>query len=111
LIIILVGIPFVSITLIALALLYMLGGSDLVGYSLAKLLTWDGLRRVLIAFGGLSLLTWLRHAAWYENEPPPMWFRPSIWLNIVEGAVLVGVIVLGIWAYSRCAPPPLPPPR
>jgi hypothetical protein len=36
-----------------------------------------------------------------------MWFRRSVWLDVLEGLTLIAVIVLGIWAFRRYAPPPL----
>lgn len=104
----LVGIPFLCVTLISLVLLYVIGGTDLLHFTANQLLTWRGMRRALIVVGGLTLVSWLRHMAWYQDAPPPMWSRRSVWLNVVEGLILIAVIVVGIWAFHRYLPPPLP---
>ena len=88
-------------------LLYVIGGTDLLRFTASQLLTWRGMQRALAVLGGLTLLSWLRHAAWYQDEPAPMWFRRSVWLDVLEGLTLIAVIVLGIWAFRRYAPPPL----
>ena len=105
----LVGIPIICVTLVSLVLLYVTGGTDLLRFTARQLLTWRGIQRVLIVVGGLTLLIWLRHVAWYQNEPPPMWFRRSVWLNVLEGLTLIAVIAAGVWAFRRYALPPLPP--
>ena len=105
----LVGIPIICVTLLSLALLYVIGGTDLLRFTARQLLTWRGIQKVLIVVGGLTLLTWLKHVAWYQDEPPPMWFRRSGWLNILEGLALIAVIAVGVWAFRRYALPPLPP--
>lgn len=104
----LVGIPVICVTLISLVLLYVIGGTDLLRFTASQLLMWRGIRRALIVVGGLTLVSWLRHMAWYQDDPPPMWFRRSGWLNLVEGLILIAVIVVGILAFRRYAPPPLP---
>jgi len=103
----LVGIPIICVTLLSLVLLYVIGGTDLLRFTASQLLTWRGMQRALAVLGGLTLLSWLRHAAWYQDEPAPMWFRRSVWLDVLEGLTLIAVIVLGIWAFRRYAPPPL----
>ena len=105
----LVGIPIICLTLLSLVLLYVIGGTDLLRFTVKQLVTWRGIQKVLIVVGGLTLLSWLRHVAWYQDEPPPMWFRRSAWLNILEGLTLIAVIAAGVWAFHRYAPPPLPP--
>jgi len=104
----LVGIPIICVTLLSLVLLSVIGGTDLLRFSASQLLTWRGIQRALTVAGGLTLLTWLMHMAWYQDEPPPMWFRRSVWLNALEGLTLIAVIVAGVWAFRRYAPPPLP---
>jgi hypothetical protein len=103
-----VGIPLVSVAALSLILLYAIGGDELVPFTVARLFTWAGLRRVLIVVIGVTLLTWVRHITWYSDEPPPMWLRGSLWLNLLEVVILLAVIGIGVWAFSRFAPPPLP---
>ena len=105
----LVGIPIICVTLLSLVLLYVIGGTDLLRFTALQLLTWRGIQRALTVVGGLTLLSWVRHIAGYQDEPPPMWFRTSFWLNVLEGLTLIAVIVAGVWAFRRYAPPPLPP--
>ena len=104
----LVGIPIICVTLLLLVLLYTIGGIDLLRFTASQLLTWRGIQKALAVVGGLTLLSWLRHVAWYQDEPPPMWFRRSVLLNVLEGLTLIAVIVVGVWAFRRYAPPPLP---
>ena len=106
----LVGIPIICVTLLSLVLLYTIGGTDLLRFTASQLLTSRGIQRALTVVGGLTLLSWLRHIAWYHDEPPPMWFRRSVWLNVLEGLTLIAVIVVGAWAFRRYAPPPLATP-
>jgi hypothetical protein len=102
----LLGIPIICVALLSLVLLYVIGGTDLLRFAANQLLTWHGIQRALTVVGGLALLSWLRHVAWYQNERPPMWLRRSVWLNVLEGLALIAVVVVGIWAFRRYAPPP-----
>lgn len=104
----LVGIPLILITLLSLVLLSIIGGADLLRFAASRLLTWRGIRRVLLVVCGLALFAWAKHLAWYQDEPPPMWFHRSVWLNVLEGLILLVVIVVGAWAFFRFAPTPLP---
>jgi hypothetical protein len=104
----LVGIPIICITLLSLVLLYIIGGTDLLRFTASQLLTWRGIQRALTVVGGLTLLSWLRHVAWYQDERPRMWFRRSVWQNVLEGLTFIAVIVAGVWAFRHYAPPPLP---
>jgi hypothetical protein len=97
----LVVVPFLCVACLSVLALYFLGGTDLLRFATAQLFTWGGLRRLLIVVGGLSLLTWIRHVGWYSYEPPPMWFRGSVWVNVLEAAILLGLIALGAWAVPR----------
>ena len=92
----------------AVAHLAVIGEADLLRFAGSQLLTWRGIRRVLVVVGGLTLFAWAKHLAWYQDEPPPIWFRRSVWLNVLEGFILLGVIVVGAWAFLRFAPSPLP---
>jgi hypothetical protein len=104
----LVGIPIICITLLSLVLLYIIGGTDLLRYTASQLLTWRGIQKTLTVVGGLTLLSWLRHMAWYRDEPRSMWFRRSVRSNVMGGLILIAVIALGVLAFRRYAPPPLP---
>lgn len=101
----LVGIPVVCAALLATILVYGIGGKDLLGLAVAKLLTPSGVRRVLIVILGLTFVTWVRHIVWYDDEPPPVWFRRSIWLNVLEFSILIGLGLLAVWAIPRFAAP------
>lgn len=103
----LVGIPFACIVLLTLILLYVIGGTDLLHFSMSQLFTWAGIRRVLIVIGGLTLITFVRHLAWHRDETPPMWFRRSGWANVLEALGLLLVIVVGVWAFLRFSVPPI----
>jgi|GEM_PF-3409407 len=98
-----VGIPLVCIGFMTAVLLFVVGGADLLRFALIQLLTPRGVERAALAIGGLILITWLRHLAWYQDEQPPMWFRRSMWLNVVEALALLAIITLGIWAIPRFA--------
>jgi len=98
----LVGIPLACLTLLFVAVLYMLGGADLLRFTLNQM-TWKVSFKVVFAIAGLALLAWRRHVLWYRHEPPPMWWRRSSWLNILEILVLLALIFLGIWAIPRFA--------
>jgi len=100
----LVGIPLICMIPLFFAVLYLLGGTDLVRFALSQL-TWKMSFKILCGITGLSLIAWLRHIAWYRNEPPPMWWRRSGWLNLLEILVLLGLIVLAIWAIPRFGGP------
>jgi hypothetical protein len=104
----LVVIPIICVALLSLVLLYVIGGIDLLRFASNQLLTWRGIRRAVTLVGGLTFLSWLRHVVWFQDEPPPMWFRRSVWLNVLEGLTLIAVAVVGVWAFRRYAPPPLP---
>jgi len=104
----LVGIPLILITLLSLILMSVIGGADLLRFAASQLLTWRGIRRVLVVVGGSALFALANHLAWHQDEPPPMWFRRSVWLNVLEGFILLVVIVVGAWAFFRFAPLPLP---
>ena len=98
---ILVGIPLLCLTPPSIILLYLIGGTDMLRFALRQLFTWNGAARTAVAIFGLAAVTWARHAMCYQDEPPPMWFRRSIWLNILEALILLGLVVLGIWAIPR----------
>src|SRR5690348_15591688 len=98
----LVGIPLICLTPLFFAALYMIGGTDLIRFALAQL-TWKMSLMIVSGIGVLALLAWLRHMAWYQDEPPPMWWRRSSWVNLVEILVLLGLVFLGIWAIPRFA--------
>ena len=104
-----VGIPLACLAPLLLILLYVLGGADLLRFTFNKLMTGTSIRRVAIVIGVLTLVTWVRHAVWYQDEEPPLWFRRSVWLNMVEALILLTIIMLGIWAFYGFASPPLPP--
>jgi hypothetical protein len=72
-------------------------------FALGKLLTWSGLTSTIIAIGGLTIVTWVRHEVWYDDEPPPMWARHSMWLNLFESLLLIGLVAFGVWAIPRFA--------
>ncbi len=95
----LVGIPLICLTSVFIAVLYILGGLDLLRFALNQL-TWKVAFKVV---AGLALVTWIRHLTWYRNEPPPIWWRRSIWLNVFEIFVLLGLVFLGIWLMLRFA--------
>jgi|SRR5271166_47400 len=98
----LVGIPLLCMIPLFLAALYFLGGTDLLQFTLSQL-TWKVSRKILWGVALLAAVTWIRHEFWYQNEPPPMWWRRSIWLNLLEIFVLLGLILLGIWAMLKFA--------
>lgn len=93
----LVGIPIACVTAAAFVFLGLFGGVDLLRFAFRQLLTWNGVKSTVFAIGGLIVLTWLRHIAWYEDELPPMWFRRSVWTNLIEFAILVALIALIVW--------------
>ena len=96
----LVGIPLICLTPLFFAALYFLGGADLLRFALHQL-TWKAWFRI---FGGilfLGLVTWTRHVVWYRDEPQPLWWRRSVWVNLLEIIVLVALIFLAIWAIPR----------
>jgi hypothetical protein len=95
----LVGIPLICLTALFLAALYLLGGTDLLRFAL-KQLTWKVSFKIV---AGLALFTWIRHVAWYHDEPPPLWWWRSTWLNLLEILVLLALIFLAIWAIPRFA--------
>ena len=90
---------------LALIAIYAIGGTDLLRFALAQLFTWKGVGEALTIIVGITSVTWVRHQMWFRDEPPPMWFRGSLWVNIAELFVLVAVILAGIWALLRFAPP------
>jgi hypothetical protein len=99
----LVVIPALCLTPLFIAALYFLGGMDLLRFTLTQL-TWKVSLRILCGFAILLLVTWMRHETWYRDDPPPMWWRRSARVNVLEIAVLLGLIFLGIWAIPRFAP-------
>jgi hypothetical protein len=97
-----VVIPVICLTLLLAAALYLLGGPDLLRFALNQL-TWKVCLKIL---GGIALLaarTLLRHVAWYRDEPPPRWWRRSIWVNVLELLFLLALVFLGLWAIPRFA--------
>ena len=66
----LVGIPIICVTLFSLVLLYVIGGTDLLRFTVSQLLTWRGIQRALTVVGGLTLLSWLRHMAGIRMSLP-----------------------------------------
>ena len=98
----LVGIPLICLTPLVVATLYILGGMEILKFALSQL-TWKLALKIVGGIAGLVLVTWARHELWFGDEPAPMWWRRSIWLNILEILILVGLIVLGIWAIPKFA--------
>ena len=98
----LVGIPIICLVPLFFAALYLLGGTDLLRFTLSQL-TWRMSLKILCGIAGLSLVTWIRHIAWYRDEPPPMWWRRSAWLNLLEILVLLSLVFLAIWTIPRFA--------
>ena len=98
------GIPLLcALPLFALAL-YLLGGVDLIRFTLSQL-TWKALGKIGAGIAGLALVTWARHARWYRDEPPPTWWRRSIWVNLLEIAILIALVFVGIRAIPRFTVP------
>ena len=98
----LVGIPLICLAPLFVAGLYLLGGADLLRFTLHQL-TWKVSLKILCGIAGLALVTWGRHVFWYQDEPPPIWWRRSIWLNLLEIIVLLALVFLAIWAIPRFA--------
>jgi hypothetical protein len=98
----LVGIPLICLVLLFLAVIYMLGGTDLLRFVVNQV-TWKVWFKIVCAIAGLALFTWGRHVMWYRDEPPPLWWRRSPWLNLLEIIVLLALIFLAIWAIPRFA--------
>jgi hypothetical protein len=97
-----VGIPIICLTLLFVAVLYMLGGTDLLRFTLHQL-TWKVSFKILSGIGGLALVTWIRHVFWYRDELPPIWWRRSIWLNLLEILLLLALVFLAMWAIPKFA--------
>jgi|SRR6266850_4573604 len=97
-----VGVPIICLTPLFVAALYLLGGTDLLRFAL-KQVTWKVSFKIVCGIAGLALLTWIRHITWYQDEPPPLWWRRSTWLNLLEILVLLALIFLAIWAIPRFA--------
>jgi hypothetical protein len=94
----LVLIPLFVVFVLAVIAMGLIGGKQLLGFAFHQLFTLHGLA---VSFGtvvGLVLITVVRHAMWYDDEPPPMWFRGSIWTNIFEFIVLAAIVAIGVWA-------------
>jgi hypothetical protein len=98
----LVGIPLICLTPLFVAVLYLLGGADLLRFTLHQL-TWKASFKILCGITGLALITWGKHVFWYRDEPPPIWWRRSIWLNLLEILVLLALVFLAIWAIPKFA--------
>ena len=64
----LVVIPALCLTPLFIAVLYILGGMDLLRFTLTQL-TWKVSLRILSGLAILLLVTWLRHETWYRNDP------------------------------------------
>jgi hypothetical protein len=96
----LVGIPLLCMAPLFLALLYFLGGADLLRFALSQL-TWKVAFKIVCGIAWLAFVTGGRHAMWYQDDPPPLWWRQSAWLNLLEVLILLAVILLGIWAIPR----------
>ena len=99
----LVVIPALCLTPLFIAVLYFLGGTDLLRFTLTQL-TWKISLRILFGLAILLSVTWIRHETWYRDDPPPMWWRRSAWVNVLEIVVLLALIFLGIWAIPRFGP-------
>jgi uncharacterized membrane protein len=98
----LVGIPLICSIPLFVAALYVLGGAGLIRYALSQL-TWKVAFKVLCGIVALALLVWIRHITWYRDEAPPLWWRRSTWLNLLEILVLLALILIAIWAIPRFA--------
>jgi hypothetical protein len=98
-----VGIPVACGFLLAVILIYLLGGTDLLRFAIAQM-TWKLSIGFFCGIAVLALVTLGKHVFWYSNEKPPMWFRSTLWINILEFLLLLGVIVFGIWALQRFLP-------
>ncbi len=98
----LVGIPLICFAILFPIALYLLGGTDLLRFALSQV-TWKVSLKIVGAIAGLTLVTWIKHVAWYQDEPPPLWWRRSIWVNLLELLVLLALIFLAIWAIPRFA--------
>lgn len=96
----LVGIPLLCSIPLFVAALYVLGGTGLIRYALTQL-TWKVVFKVLCGVVALALLVWMRHIACYREEAPPVWWRRSTWLNLLEILVLLALIFIAIWAIPR----------
>jgi hypothetical protein len=96
----LVGIPLICLTPLFFAALYFFGGVDLLRFTVHQL-TWKVWFRILGGILFLGFVTWIRHVAWYRGEPQPLWWRRSVWVNLLEIIILVTLIFLGIWAIPR----------
>jgi hypothetical protein len=99
----LVVIPALCLTPLFIAVLYFLGGMDLLRFTLTQL-TWKICLRILCGLAILLLVIWIRHETWYRNDPPPMSWRRSAWVNVLEIVMLLALIFFGIWAIPRFAP-------
>jgi len=94
----LVLIPLVCLAALITAVLYVIGGRDLLMFALNQI--------SLKTVGGIAtfaVFVSFRHFAWYRNEPSPMWWRRSAWVNSIEILILLALVVLAFWAIPRFA--------
>lgn len=91
--------------IIGAVLLYVVGGTDLLQFGFAPLFTWGGIGRAIVVIFGIAGVTWLRHKSLYDHEPPPMWFRRSGWVNLLEALLLLAIMAGGTWAILRFTTP------
>src|SRR3954470_6626676 len=92
----LVLIPLAVVFALSMITMGVLGGRQLLGFAFHQLFTLKGLAAGSATVVGITFVTLARHMVWFDDEPPPMWFRGSGWTNILEFLVLVGIVALGI---------------